>query len=65
MVKVKVFGEDGEITIRGSKNGEEILKNLGLSASSTVILKNGKPIPEDSQLQEDDTVVIIRSFSGG
>jgi sulfur carrier protein ThiS len=65
MVTVKVFGEDREIRMPGFLKGEEVLENLGLSASSTVILKNGRPIPEDSQLEEEDSIVIIRSFSGG
>ncbi len=65
MANVKIFGETKEIRIDGNKNGEVILKHLGLSSSSTIILRDGKPVPEDTLIGEDDDITVIKSFSGG
>ena len=65
MAKVKIFGDSKEVQVEGKMSGEVILKQLGLSSSSTIILRNGKPIPEDSLVEKDDDITIIKSFSGG
>ncbi|MCL5873996.1 MAG: MoaD/ThiS family protein [Candidatus Thermoplasmatota archaeon] len=65
MTKVKIIGEAKEILIEGNCRGEDVLKQLGLSSSSTIILRNGRPIPEDVQVGGDDEITIIKSFSGG
>lgn len=65
MVLVKVLGESREIPMSGVMNGEDVLRELGLSASSTIILRNGKPVSEDSKIEEGDNLTVIRSFSGG
>ncbi len=65
MVRVKIFGENGERNIEGNNSGEIILKKLGLNASSTIILRNGRPIPEDTIVEENDEITVIKSFSGG
>ena len=65
MTKVKIFGEAKELVVEGSISGEELLKELGLNSSSTIILKNGRPVPEDIIIGGEDNVTIIKSFSGG
>jgi sulfur carrier protein ThiS len=65
MTKVKIFGEAKELVVEGSISGEELLKELGLNSSSTIILKNGRPVPEDVIIGGEDNVTIIKSFSGG
>jgi sulfur carrier protein ThiS len=65
MVIVKVLGREDSISIPGVKKGTDILKSLGLNANSSILLKNGKPIPEDSGVEEGDSITVIRSFSGG
>ncbi|EQB64664.1 MAG: hypothetical protein AMDU3_IPLC00004G0242 [Thermoplasmatales archaeon I-plasma] len=65
MTKVKIFGEAKELVLEGSISGEELLKELGLNSSSTIILKNGRPVPEDVIIGGEDNVTIIKSFSGG
>ncbi|MCL4412192.1 MAG: thiamine biosynthesis protein ThiS [Candidatus Thermoplasmatota archaeon] len=65
MAKIRIFGDGKEVQVEGKMSGEVILKQLGLSSSSTIILRNGKPIPEDSLVGEDDDITIIKSFSGG
>ena len=65
MAKVKIFGDSKEVQVEGKMSGEVILKQLGVCSSSTVILRSGKPIPEDSIVGEDDDITIIKSFSGG
>ena len=65
MVRIRIFGEKGEIQIEGNKSGQTVLKQLGLSSSSAIIMRNGRPIPEDIQLGDEDDITIIKSFSGG
>ncbi len=65
MTKVRIFGEAKELVLEGSISGEELLKELGLNSSSTIILKNGRPVPEDVIIGGEDNVTIIKSFSGG
>lgn len=65
MAKVRILGKNEEIRISGAKNGETILKQLGLNSSSSIILRNGKPIPEDALIGDEDDITIIKSFSGG
>ncbi len=65
MVTVKIFGEKEEVKVPAVLNGEEVLKTLGLRSNSSVILRRGKPIPEDQPLNDDDELTIIKSFSGG
>lgn len=65
MIRVKIFGEDREVEFLKPINGLGVLKELGLSVNSTLILRDGKPIPEDLDLEEGDSLVIIKSFSGG
>ena len=65
MTRVKIFGEAKEVIVEGSRSGGELLKELGLNSSSTIILKNGRPVPEDVIIGGEDSVTIIKSFSGG
>lgn len=65
MVTIKILGDKEERVLNGLYSGYEILKELGMSASSTIILRKGKPIPEDSIIEESDSLTIISSFSGG
>lgn len=65
MVAVKVVGSEKQEFFHGKRNGIEILKELGISVNSAIIIRNGKPIPEDEDLNEDDELTVIKSFSGG
>lgn len=65
MARVKIFGENKEILVEGNTSGDVILKQLGLSSSSSIILRSGRPIPEDAPVMEDDDITIVKSFSGG
>lgn len=65
MARVRILGEREEIKVEGGRSGEAILKQLGLSPSSSIILRNGKPIPEDVKIESEDEITVIKSFSGG
>ncbi|MEM0167080.1 MAG: MoaD/ThiS family protein [Thermoplasmatales archaeon] len=64
MPLVKILGEDKKIRIEG-KTAIEILHSLGLNSNSTIVLKNGRPIPDDEELSEGDEITVMKSFSGG
>ncbi|MEL9914761.1 MAG: MoaD/ThiS family protein [Thermoplasmatales archaeon] len=64
MPLVKILGENKKIRIEG-KTAIEILHSLGLNSNSTIVLKNGRPIPDDEELSEGDEITVMKSFSGG
>ncbi|MEM1995572.1 MAG: MoaD/ThiS family protein [Thermoplasmatales archaeon] len=64
MPLVKILGENKKISIEG-KTAIEILHSLGLNSNSTIVLKNGRPIPDDEELSEGDEITVMKSFSGG
>ena len=55
--------ENKEIEIENGKTGDEIFKILKLRKNEHIILKNKKPVPIDTTMDED--IEIIRIFSGG
>jgi|YelNatPaOPRAMG01_1025707.scaffolds.fasta_scaffold01711_11 sulfur carrier protein len=64
MVTVRIIGEKDERKVEG-KNPMQILHSIGINTNSVIILRNGKPIPEDEDIEEGDEITVIRSFSGG
>ena len=64
MITVRIMGRKDEMKVEG-KNATQILHSLGLSANSVIILRNGKPISEDEDIEDGDEITIIRTFSGG
>ncbi|MEM1613346.1 MAG: MoaD/ThiS family protein [Thermoplasmatales archaeon] len=64
MPLVKILGENKKIRIEG-KTAIEILHSLGLNSNSTIVLKDGRPIPDDEELSEGDEITVMKSFSGG
>ncbi|MEM0140684.1 MAG: MoaD/ThiS family protein [Thermoplasmatales archaeon] len=64
MALVKILGENKEVEVKG-KNAIEVIHSLGLNSNSIVVLKKGRPIPEDEELSEDDEITVVKSFSGG
>lgn len=47
------------------KTPMDILEKLDLYIDDTLIVRNGKPIPCDEKLNDDDTIHLIRVASGG
>lgn len=44
---------------------EELLRRLGLSPESHVVLVDGAPVTEDTIVREGSDVVVVRVLSGG
>lgn len=44
---------------------EQILVQLGMNATTVIVIKNGKVIPEDDIVGENDEIRIIRVAHGG
>jgi len=66
MVKVIIHApEKKDMEIKGMKKIDEIMNKLGLKINAHIVLKNGKPVPEDDEIKDDDTIEIIQVFSGG
>ncbi|MEM0127765.1 MAG: MoaD/ThiS family protein [Thermoplasmatales archaeon] len=64
MPLVRILGENKEVRIEG-KTAIEVLHSMGLNSNSTIVLKNGRPIPDDEELSEGDEITVMKSFSGG
>ena len=52
------------ITLSESKTAAELLIELNLSTEH-IVLVDGKRVPPDFQIQENDTVVILPLIAGG
>jgi len=44
---------------------EQILVQLGMNATTVIVIKNGKVIPEDDIVGKNDEIRIIRVAHGG
>ncbi|MGC8645071.1 MAG: MoaD/ThiS family protein [Thermoplasmata archaeon] len=64
MAVVRIMGEKVERKVDG-KNASDILHYMGINANSVIVLRDGRPIPEDEELSDEDEITVIRSFSGG
>jgi len=68
MIKIKIFiereGQEKEIEFEG-KTVKDLLDFLGLPSSEHVIIKNGKVVSEDEEIEEGDYIKIIDVVSGG
>ncbi|MGC8547173.1 MAG: hypothetical protein ACP5MU_05930 [Thermoplasmata archaeon] len=65
MITVNILGENKKRDFTGKKKGIDIIRELGLSIDSTIIIKDGKPLPEDEIIEDGSSITIIKSFSGG
>ncbi len=65
MITVQVLGENTKKEVRGNIKGYDLIKEFGLALDSTIIMKNGKPVPEDEVIEDGSEITLIRSFSGG
>ena len=65
IVKI-VAGETEERSIEVSQADtyEHVLKQLGVNPVEVLVLRNGKPVPEDEEVAEGE-ITIIRIVSGG
>ncbi|NPA32713.1 MAG: MoaD/ThiS family protein [Aquificae bacterium] len=63
-IKVVYRGKEYEFPEKKLK-AKEILKRLGLSPLSSLVVKNGEVIPEDEEVSEGDEVRVINAISGG
>ncbi|MCE4600877.1 MAG: hypothetical protein F7C38_04850 [Desulfurococcales archaeon] len=52
------------LELEGRVTGERILRELGLSRESYIVLVDGSPLPEDEEV-EGEEVVLVRVISGG
>ena len=67
MTKVKVrMGDDEAINIEvDGSTGVDMIKQLGLTTSSVLLLANGSPVPDDDELDGDTEYTVIVVMSGG
>lgn len=65
-MKVEVEMREGkkELEMPSNFTGEDLLKKLGLTPDSVLIIVNGEPVPYKEKINENK-VRIIRVISGG
>jgi len=64
-IRVKILPGGREETVDNVVSVGELLERLGLDSESHVVLVNGEPATQDTRLDEDDEVVVVRVLSGG
>jgi sulfur carrier protein len=71
-VKVQILAGNGEeqiVEVADDATYETVLQTLRINPEEVILLRNGKPVPEDEQLSEKGnaapTVTVIRIVSSG
>ncbi len=63
---IKVLYRGREIEVEGKRlKAKELLKELGLSPLSSLVVKNGEVISEEEYVEEGDNIRVINAISGG
>lgn len=64
---MEVFIEKEQRTIseQGNCTGAELLKKLGINATTILLVRNGEVILEEEHLDDSDTIQILSVVSGG
>lgn len=65
MVEVIVVPGNRKVVVKGGRQASALLKELGLSPRSHLVLKDGQLITEDEMVQEGDQITIVSAISGG
>ncbi len=63
-IKVLYRGKEYEFPEKKLK-AKELIRRLGLSPLSSLVVKNGEVIPEEDYVEEGDEVRVINAISGG
>ncbi|MFZ2071703.1 MAG: MoaD/ThiS family protein [Halobacteriota archaeon] len=66
-LKVRIIADQREeriIEVSQADTYEDVLKREGLNPVEVVVLRNGKPVPEDETVDKGE-ITIIRIVSGG
>ena len=63
-IKVLYRGKEIELPEKRLK-AKELLKRLGLSPLSSLVVKNGEVISEEDTVEEGDNIRVINAISGG
>jgi sulfur carrier protein ThiS len=71
-LKIKILAgkeEKKRIEVADDDTYEKVLEKLKINPEEVVVLRNGKPVPEDEQVVDKNTasieITIIRIVSGG
>ncbi|HDP96228.1 MAG TPA: thiamine biosynthesis protein ThiS [Euryarchaeota archaeon] len=70
MIRVKVKsaprgGIDRTLDLPEGSNGLDLLRSLGLNPNHWIISRGENVIPDDEQINEGDTLMLISVVSGG
>jgi len=63
-IKVLYRGREIELPERRLK-AKELLRKLGLSPLSSIVVKNGEVVSEEEYVEEGDNIRVINAISGG
>lgn len=63
-IKVLYRGKEIELPERRLK-AKELLRKLGLSPLSSIVVKNGEVVSEEEYVEEGDNIRVINAISGG
>lgn len=66
-VRVRLLPEDRVVEVEAGEGVtvDRLLRVLGLSRESHIVLVDGKPIPESERVPPGSDVVVVRVVSGG
>ncbi len=63
---IKVVYRGKEVEVPGEKiKAKDLLRHLGLSPLSSIVIRNDEVISEEDYVQEGDKVRVVNAISGG
>lgn len=65
MVEVTLVPGNKKVVVKGGRSAGALLKELGLSSRSHLVLKGGQLLTEDERVEEGDEITIVSAISGG
>ena len=63
--KMKIRYRDKEWELEGPLTVRQAIEELGLSSKTLLAVRDGKVVPEDAVLDQDDEIQLLAVISGG
>jgi len=64
-MRILILPGKREAEKRFSGKAEELVREMGMKPDEVIVLRNGKPIPIDERVSDNDEITLLRVSSGG
>lgn len=64
-IKVKIFSKTTKVKVKKGSTIEDLIRKMGFNTETMVAKLNGKIVTEDTEIQANDEIILIRVITGG